>query len=102
MAKLHIREYREAGAGGEHRNVGIPVGREKGAFSQATIEIGAASLPSEAFASTTRLIRVHVKAACYVEVGASPVATDGSMPMAANQTEYWSVEPGDKLAVLQA
>lgn len=48
----------------------------------------------------TCLIRVHVDAICSIAFGKAPVATTAMKRLAANQTEYFSVSPGDKLSVI--
>ena len=53
---------------------------------------------SAAFAQYTNMIRVHTDAPIKFSVGASPGATANSPRMAANQTEYFTVKPGDKVA----
>lgn len=66
-----------------------------------TVAIGGSSAQSAAFNPSTTLIRVHTDAICSVKVGgASPTATAANARMAANQTEYFGVTPGDKLAVI--
>jgi hypothetical protein len=62
--------------------------------------ISAASLP---FTPSTRVVRVHTDSICAVKVGgAQPVAVakPGTARMAAGQTEYFAVTPGDKAAVI--
>lgn len=59
------------------------------------------STQSNAFNAKTRVVRVHTDTACYIEFGADPTAiTVTSTKMAANQTEYFGVEPGHKVAVV--
>lgn len=66
-----------------------------------TVAIGGSSTQSAAFGSSTNGIRVHADAICSVEIGGkNPAATTSSQRMAANQTEYFQVNPGDKLAVI--
>lgn len=69
--------------------------------AQNNVAIGGGSTQSAAFAATTKIIRVHTDAICSVEVGGTdPTATTSSSRMAANQTEYYYVNAGDKLAVI--
>jgi len=66
-----------------------------------TVAISGSSTQSAAFSGYTVLIRVHADSICSVEIGgASPTATTTSMRMTAGQTEYFIVNPGDKLAVI--
>ncbi len=70
-------------------------------LAQNNVGITAGSVQSAAFGASTRVVRVHTDAICSVEVGgANPTATATSSRMAANQTEYYYVNPGDKLAVI--
>lgn len=55
---------------------------------------------SAAFNQYTNLIRVHTDAPIKVTIGTSPSATANSPRMAANQTEYFTVKPGDKIAFI--
>jgi hypothetical protein len=71
------------------------------AVANQTVAIGGSSTQSSAFGSTTGLVRVHVDAiACVVVGGTNPTATTSLMRMTAGQTEYFTVVPGDKLAVI--
>lgn len=66
-----------------------------------TVAVSGTSAQSAAFSGQTRLIRVFADAAmCLLIGGSSPVATSTSMPLAANQTEYFLVVPGSKLAAI--
>lgn len=53
---------------------------------------------SPGFGQYTRMIRVHTDAPIKVSIGASPGATANSPRLAANQTEYFGVNPGDHIA----
>lgn len=65
------------------------------------VAIGAGSVASAAFGANTKIIRVHTDAICSIAVGgAAPVATASDARMAANQTEYFYVKAGDKIAVI--
>ena len=45
-------------------------------------------------------VRVHADAICSIKFGSAPVATTANMRLAANQTEYFQVSPGDKVSVI--
>lgn len=69
--------------------------------SQTPVANTGATTQSAAFARSTLIIRVHADSICSVKVGGvNPVATVNNMRFAANQTEYFAVAPGDKLAVI--
>lgn len=66
-----------------------------------TVAIGGSSTRSAAFNANTGIIRVSTDVACHLVIGGTaPTATTSSMRMAAGQTEYFLVSPGDKLAVI--
>lgn len=97
MAQLDVTEY--AYTATDARGQPIAAGQEP-ALANNPVAIGAGSVQSAAFSSGTKLIRVHADAACRVEVGANPTAGATSKRIAANGTEYFGVNPGDKLAVI--
>lgn len=96
MATLYISEYERIpiGAGGS-----IAMGAEPAQVSQ-TVGIGGGSTQSAAFAATTLYIRAHSDAICSLAFGPNPTVTTVMCRLAANQTEYFSVRGGDKLAVI--
>jgi len=69
-------------------------------LAEQTVAIGGASTQSAAFNTKTRLIRIHTDAICSIAVGSNPTATTGKARMAAGQTEFQAVNPGDKIAVI--
>ena len=68
-------------------------------IAQQTKTIGSV-VSTSAFNAATNLIRVHADAICSITVGADPTATTAMLRLAANQTEYFAVAPGDKLSVI--
>lgn len=97
MAKLYITEYEKTGAG---FGTGDVVAKEPALVVQSPITIGATSVKSAAFNAKTRVIRVNTDAACSIAFGDDPTATANSMRLSANQTEYFVVVAGQKLAVI--
>jgi len=69
-------------------------------LAEQTVAIGAGSVQSNAFNAKTRLIRVHTDAICSISIDSNPTATATKARMAAGQTEYHAVNPGDKIAVI--
>lgn len=61
---------------------------------------GATSVQSLAFNAQTRMIGVHTDAIVSIAVGANPTATTNDKRMAANTTEYFFVEAGQRIAVI--
>jgi len=68
------------------------------------VAIGGTSTPSAAFGPSTRMLRVQSDVNCSIMVspapGATPVADTTQHRLAAGQTEYLSVKPGDLIAVV--
>ena len=99
MAKLYISEYAEIA----HQPYGaeaISAMQEPAIADQTPVVIGAGSLQSSAFNGATRVVRVHTDAICSIAFGVNPTATANNKRLAANSTEYFGVEPGQKLAVI--
>jgi hypothetical protein len=96
MAILYISEYNSLfavpGQVGQMA-MGAPV-------VQQTVAIGAGSVQSAALGGTSNFIRVHTDVICSIAFGTNPTATVTSMRLAANQTEYFGVGPGTKVAVI--
>lgn len=65
-----------------------------------TVAIGAGSVQSSAFNAKTQMVAVHVAGICSVEFGSNPTATANSRRLAANTTEYFKVNPTDRIAVI--
>lgn len=102
MATLYITEF--AGAGRPQSAdgyMGAPLSTQSQLSFDQIVAITGSSTPSAPFQATTILIRLHCDAICSVKVGGtSPVATSSMCRMAANQTEYFAVKGGEKVAVI--
>jgi hypothetical protein len=98
MTKLFITEFKhmpnEQSINGQPQ--AVMLGSENG--TQA-ITLGA-STQSTAMKYATRLVRLYAVAACHVAIGDNPTATTSSLPLGEGQTEYFGVEPGQKIAVI--
>ena len=57
---------------------------------------------SNAFTSTTTIIRVFADVACNIAIGDNPDAESSTeaFPLTVGQTEYFGVNPGAKIAVI--
>jgi hypothetical protein len=96
MAWLSIWEFSEVVS----RN-GVLIGRAPGVLNQPALAIGGASVQSLAFNAATAYIRLNCDTACCIAIGSNPVAVQpGVGRFATNQTEYFGVNPGDKVAVI--
>lgn len=96
MSTLYVSEYSQilsdiAGA--------VQIGMEP-AIAEQALSIGGGSTPSAAFNAATRFVRLHTDAVCSVSFGPSPVAVATAKRMAANTTEYFGVQAGQKVAVI--
>jgi hypothetical protein len=101
MSLLRIREYIGTASVGRFSSSGaaVPIAQEPG-VNQTVMTISGTHAESAPFGKNTRLIRVHTDAICSIEFGDSPVAGTGGCRLAANQTEYFGVSPGQKLSVV--
>jgi hypothetical protein len=96
MALLYISEFSELAQASNQQAARMP-----SLVDQAPLAIGGASVQSAAFGPATRYVRLHSDVAAEVVFGANPTAVLNTSPrMAANQTEYFGVNAGDKVAVI--
>lgn len=94
MATLYISEYAGIGFG---NNQNLPV---EPPLAEQTVSVSGTSAQSSAFNASTRFIRVHTDAICSILIGSNPTATTAKKRMAADQTEYFAVNGGDKIAAI--
>lgn len=99
MATIYITEYTELGWVGAFGNklAMMPV---EPAVADQNVAIGSSSAASAAFNAATKFIRVNTDSACSIAIGATPVAVATAHRLAANETDYYVVTPGQKLAVI--
>lgn len=95
MAVLYISEYPALPFSGAHQ---LNMVQEPGNGDQ-TVAI-TTSTQSSAFKNNTYIVRLHADAICSVLFGSNPTALTTSKRLAANQTEYFAVVPGQKVAVV--
>jgi hypothetical protein len=69
-------------------------------IAQQNITIGGVSVQSAPFNVATKLIRLHTDVVCSIAIGGNPTATVANARFAANQTEFWGCNPGDRVAVI--
>lgn len=98
MSTLNIRYY--DGLAAAPSGKGMPVGKEDDNTLGEDVAFSS-GVPGEsaAFPSRARLVRVIVDADAYLEFGAAPAVAAGSLLLPAGSAEYFSVNPGDKVAV---
>ena len=91
MAKVYIAEYVQV----DENTAKEPP------LAEQTVVIGVASVQSSnAFNALTRLIRVHTDAICSLAIGSNPTATTNTRRLAANTTEYFGAESGQRIAII--
>ena len=96
MPTLYISEYAVLGS---TQSGALPVAPDPALAGQ-TVAIGGTSAVSQPFSGQTRYVRLHSDAICSRLFGKSPTATAASPRMAVDQTEYFAVNPGDRVAVI--
>jgi hypothetical protein len=94
MAKLYVTEFERP------RNQWVNIANTPPLVDQTPVVIGAGSLQSAAFNAKTAMIRVATDAICSIAIGTNPTATTNNMRMAADQVEYFSVQPNQLIAVI--
>lgn len=97
MAKLYITELNNIATDRNGRAAQVAI---LPSVTTQTVNIGASSAQSAAFSTATNFIRVHTDSVCSIKVDADPTATTSTSRLAADQTEYFQVTPGHKLAVI--
>lgn len=65
------------------------------------VSITAGSVQSAALSDIARFVRIHTDGAIRIAFGTNPTASATSQRMAANSTEFFGVQPGTKVAVIQ-
>lgn len=94
MATLYIAEFERP------RNQYVNIANAP-PIAEQTITIGGASTQcTNPFNAKTALIRLKTDAICSILIGANPTATTANSRMSAEDTEYYSVMPNHKIAVI--
>lgn len=96
MAVLYVTEFDELGKG----EPGLAQIAKQPPIAEQTVAVGGASTPSATFNASTRFVRLHTDVICSFEFGSTPTATTSDARMAADNTEYFGVLPGQKVAVI--
>jgi hypothetical protein len=94
MSTLYISEHTAGTIASSQVSAQPPIAEQ-------TVSIGGGSQTSAPFNEQTKIIRVHCDAICSIAIGKTPTASANNARLAANQTEYFSVKPGDAIAVIQ-
>ena len=96
MASLYVSEYEGLGQLGGRFLPGV----SEPSLATHVVAIGGASAQSPAFSTGTHLVRVHADANCSLKFGQNPTASTTDLRTVAGFTEYFAVNPGDKVAVI--
>jgi hypothetical protein len=102
MATLYVSEYRQIGQV-PSANSYVPAtaqAPQEPSVADQVVSISGSSTQSAVFGGYTQMIRVHTDAICSIVIGDNPIAASTNKRLAANQTEYFGVSPGQKIAVI--
>lgn len=94
MATLYVSEFGDLAIGRAQAMTLPPLRTQTVAIS------GTSAATALAFTENTRMVRVHTDVICSLAVGTAPTATTSDLRLAADQTEYFGVKPGEKIAVI--
>jgi hypothetical protein len=97
LAYLYITEHVDLAV--DARGQVISLGEDTG-LDQPRLAISGSSGQSLATRKATKFIRLHTDAICSVSFGSNPTATTSNRRMAANQTEFFAIKGGNKVAVI--
>ena len=109
MAAVYVTEYSQMATVGQANtnalmNLGNSTGQGQAAqvppVAEQVVSITGSTTQSASFNASTKFIRINTDAICSIAFGPNPTATATSQRFAANQTEYFGIAPGDKLAVI--
>lgn len=98
MATLYITELTHLGYDGFSAPVMAP--DVKTLVTEQFVTITGSSNLSAAFSTTTRFIMVNTDVACCLAFGLNPTALNTQHRMGANETRFYTVPSGYKLAVV--
>ena len=102
MATLYVDEFSNVATVGQNLGPAFTPGQAPLTPSVAsqTVAIQGSSTQSNPFNAKTNLVRLHCDAICSVAFGSNPTAVTTQCRLAANQTEYFGVIPGQIVAVI--
>src|SRR5438067_670914 len=100
MATLYITEIHDLANANGGKDTQAPIVGSGTTVVEQKVTIGGASAQSAAFAPSTHFIMVHSDAICSLAFGTNPTALATAHRMAANETRFYGVAKGDKLAVI--
>lgn len=96
MASLYISEY----AAIQPTTGDYAQAAHEPALATQKVTVTGVSAQSAAFNAQTKFVRLHTDAICSVSFGSSPTATTSHLRMPTDSTEYFGVNPTDKVAAI--
>ena len=90
MGKLYVAEYAQS----DWSTATEPP------LAEQTVTFAASVQCSNAFHASTRLVRIHTDTICSIKFSDDPTALTSHKRLAANQTEYFGVQGGYKVAAI--
>lgn len=102
MSILYLTEVSEIAFDAQGNPIMAP---DMPGLAEQSIAIGGVSVPSAAFSTATRYILLHTDVNCclgFATAPAVPTALVGYHRMAQNETRFYGVNPGDKVAVISS
>jgi hypothetical protein len=91
---LFVSEYTQ-------NSVDVPTLVMEPSVASQVVNYAGGTTQSTAFRNDTRMVRIHTDTNCFIKFGTNPTATTAvDARMAANQTEYFKVNPGFKVAAV--
>lgn len=107
MTKLYISEYAEAAlpfsyAGSTTnplQNFPLSAAKEPSITTQ-VVDFSGGATQSNAFNARTKFVRVQADSICSIRFGVNPDAAVTDLRLTAGQTEYFGVNPGDKVSAI--
>lgn len=94
MATLYVAEFERP------RNQWVNIANAPPIAEQTISISGSSTQCANAFNAKTAMIRLKTDAICSIVIGTNPTATTTNMRMSAEDTEYFSVSPNMKIAVI--
>lgn len=97
MATLYISEFKGMAISELGHQVSAPMSPP---VTEQKVAIAGVSAQSSALSSNTRYVMVHTDAICSLAFGSDPTAVTTAHRMGANETRFYGVVPGSKIAVI--
>lgn len=96
MSRLFVEEYATSAL--SFRG-GLPAAQQPPLATQ-VIDYTAGAVQSAAFNAKTTFVRIHCDASCSYSFGTNPTATTSTARLPTGGTEYFGVNPGDKVSAI--